>query len=98
MRKTLDKLPQAECDVLLSGIALPDGNGWDLLPLVDADLPRPTHAVAMSGHMLTATHVESEQADFRDHRDRPIDPGAKSHTRRGGRCADKPLGQRGDAL
>lgn len=76
MRESLEKLPWAECDVLLCDIFLPDGYGWDLLALVDEKLPRPTVAVAMSAGVRTEHHAESEEAGFLHHLDKPIDPAA----------------------
>lgn len=75
-REALEMLPQAGCDVLLCDISLPDGCGWDLLSLVDKSLPRPTVAVAMSADVRTESHVESEEAGFLHHLDKPIDPAA----------------------
>lgn len=74
MRQALEKLPQAECDVLLCDLLLPDGSGWDLLSLVDQNLPRPTVAVAMSADARTESHAESEEVGFLHHLDKPIDP------------------------
>ena len=74
MRQALEKLPRAECDVLLCDIFLPDGSGWDLPSLVDKDLPRPTFSVAMSAGVRTEHHVASEEAGFFHHLDKPIDP------------------------
>ena len=74
MKQALERLPQAECDVVLCDIFLPDGNGWDLPQLVDKDLPGPTFAVAMSAGVRTEHHLASEEAGFFHHLDKPIDP------------------------
>ena len=74
MRQALEKLPQAECDVLLCDVFLPDGSGWDLPSLVDKDLPRPTLAVSMCAVARTEHHVASEEAGFFYHLDKPINP------------------------
>lgn len=74
MRQALEMLPLAECDLLLCDVFLPDGSGWDLLSLVDQNLPRPTVAVAMSAAVRTEHHKESQEAGFLHHLDKPIDP------------------------
>ncbi|MBE7159065.1 MAG: response regulator, partial [Rhodospirillales bacterium] len=76
MREALEKLPQAECDVLLCDVFLPDGSGWDLPSLVDQSFSRPTVAVAMSANVRTESHLESEEAGFLHHLDKPLDPEA----------------------
>ena len=74
MRQALEKLPQAQCDVLLCDVFLPDGSGWDLPSLVNKGLARPTVAVAMSAGVQTEHHVASEEAGFFYHLDKPINP------------------------
>ena len=58
-------LPDANCDVLISDIGLPDGTGWDLLQRLH--LPRPIYAIAMSGFGMNADHARSRAAGFRHH-------------------------------
>ena len=70
--KALAALPQADCDVLISDIGLPDGNGWLLMQRLQ--LPRPVYAIAMSGFGLGADHLKSKEAGFRRHLLKPIKP------------------------
>ena len=65
-------LPEANADVLISDISLPDGTGWDLMH--DLQLPSPLYAIAMSG--LGAPELESKSlaAGFRHHLTKPFDP------------------------
>lgn len=74
MTGALAKLPHFPCDVLLCDINLPDGSGWELLPLIDAQLPLPTYAVAMSGWVGREMHDHSEAAGFHHHLDKPVTP------------------------
>jgi CheY-like chemotaxis protein len=46
--EALKEMPTANCDVLLSNIGLPDGNGWDLIQEVGKS--RPAYAIATSNH------------------------------------------------
>ena len=55
-------------------IQLPDGNGWDLLSHVDAHLPLPTYAVAMSAWTGKDVQAISEAVGFHYHLDKPIEP------------------------
>jgi CheY-like chemotaxis protein len=73
-REALDLLPDADCDVLISDIGLPDGDGWELLR--DAKLSRPIYAIAMSGFGMNADRAKSEAAGYRDHLLKPFDPDA----------------------
>jgi two-component system CheB/CheR fusion protein len=50
--EALKEMPTADCDVLLSNIGLPDGNGWDLIK--EAGKLRPRYAIAMSGFGMEA--------------------------------------------
>ena len=72
MKSALAALPAAECDVLISDIGLPDGDGWELLRQVR--LPHPIYAVAMSGFGLGADCVRSKEAGYRHHLLKPFDP------------------------
>ena len=62
--------PEANCDVLISDIGLPDGTGWDLLERLR--LPQPVYAIAMSGFGMNADHVRSRAAGFRHHLLKPF--------------------------
>ena len=72
MAEALADLPKAECDVLLSDIGLPDGDGWTLLR--QANLSRPIYAVAMSGFGMGSDQLKSREAGFRHHLLKPINP------------------------
>lgn len=74
MTEALQALPEANADVLISDIGLPDGNGWDLLR--DAHLPRPLYAIAMSGLGMNADRVRSQAAGYRHHLLKPFSPDA----------------------
>jgi len=72
MRGALEGLPKAGCDVLISDIGLPDGDGWELLRSVS--LPRPVYAIAMSGFGMMADRAKSTAAGYRHHILKPFDP------------------------
>ena len=72
MTKALATLPGAACDVLISDIGLPDGDGWMLLHHLQ--LPRPIYAVAMSGFGMGTDQIKSKEAGFRHHLLKPIKP------------------------
>ena len=67
-------LPTADCDVLISDIGLPDGNGWELLCQVRDHLPRPVFAIAMSGFGMGTDQLKSKEAGYRHHLLKPIAP------------------------
>lgn len=69
MRNALRAAPEAHCDVLISDIGLPDGDGWELLGQLK--LPRPMYAIAMSGYGMTADRTRSKAAGFRHHLVKP---------------------------
>lgn len=72
MTKALAAVPEADCDVLISDIGLPDGDGWMLMRLLQ--LTRPIYAVAMSGFGMREDHLKSQEAGYRHHLLKPIDP------------------------
>ncbi len=72
LESALADLPGADCDVLISDIGLPDGDGWDLLRR--ARLPQPIFAIAMSGFGMNADRRKSEAAGFRHHLLKPFVP------------------------
>ena len=72
MTKALAALPTADCDVLISDIGLPDGDGWMLMRHLQ--LPRPIYAIAMSGFGMGADQLRSQEAGFRHHLLKPIKP------------------------
>ena len=72
MAGALEVLPEANCDVLISDIGLPDGDGWMLLRQLK--LPRRIYAIAMSGFGMGADHLKSQEAGYRHHLLKPINP------------------------
>ncbi len=72
MAGALAALPEAHCDVLISDIGLPDGDGWTLMRRLR--LPRPIYAVAMSGFGMSADHLKSREAGYRHHLLKPLNP------------------------
>lgn len=70
MGRALRDAPAANCDVLISDIGLPDGDGWELLARLD--LPRPMYAIAMSGFGMTSDRIRSKAAGFRYHLVKPM--------------------------
>ena len=60
------------CDVLISDIGLPDGNGWELL--LQAPSPKPPYAIAMSGFGMHADRERSLAAGYRHHLLKPFPP------------------------
>jgi two-component system CheB/CheR fusion protein len=67
--EALAEFPKSHCDVLISDIGLPDGNGWDLLKQLD---PPPRFAIAMSGFGMNADSSRSRAAGFRHHLLKPF--------------------------
>ena len=72
MANALVELPDADCDVLISDIGLPDGDGWELLARVR--LSRPLYAIAMSGFGMNADRVRSKAVGYRRHLLKPFVP------------------------
>ena len=70
MREALEALPSADCQVLISDIGLPDGDGWQLLR--NARLEQPVYAIAMSGFGMNADRSTSEAAGYRRHLLKPF--------------------------
>lgn len=61
-------------DVLLSDIALPDGDGWELLGRLEQTGRRPRYAIAMSGFYGPAGSARSREAGFAVHLVKPFPP------------------------
>ena len=74
MQEALVALPDADPDVLLSDIGLPDGDGWELLRRLQGRLKRPVYALAMSGFGLNADQARSRAVGFRHHLLKPFPP------------------------
>ena len=70
MGKALRAAPRSKCDVLISDIGLPDGDGWELLGRLN--LPRPMYAIAMSGYGMTSDRTRSKAAGYRHHLVKPM--------------------------
>ena len=71
MHEALAKLPDADADVIVSDIGLPDGDGWEMLNRLQ--LPRPAYAIAMSGYGMEDDRERSMMAGFRHHLVKPMD-------------------------
>jgi len=63
-------IPGARCDVLISDIGLPDGDGWELLEGLHGF--RPPVAIAMSGFGTEADVARSMSVGFRKHLVKPF--------------------------
>ena len=70
--EALELLPDTRCDVFISDIGLPDGNGWELMER--ADLPSSVYCVAMSGFGANADRQKSRAAGYRHHLLKPFNP------------------------
>jgi two-component system CheB/CheR fusion protein len=70
--ESIARLAGRPCDVLISDIGLPDGNGWELLQ--QAPAPKPHYAIAMSGFGMHADRERSLAAGFRHHLLKPFPP------------------------
>jgi CheY-like chemotaxis protein len=72
MSQALNDIPALDCDVLISDIGLPDGDGWELLQKLE--LPRPIYAVAISGYGMNADRAKSKAVGYRHHLVKPTGP------------------------
>lgn len=72
MQEALRTVPGARCDVLISDVGLPDGNGWELLRNLGAE--RPKYAIAMSGFGMSADRERSRAVGYRHHLLKPVEP------------------------
>jgi two-component system CheB/CheR fusion protein len=70
--EALEALPGAGCEVLISDIGLPDGDGWELLRAIPP--AQRIYAIAMSGFGMTADRAKSAAAGYRHHILKPFDP------------------------
>ena len=59
-----------DCQVLISDLGLPDGDGWQLLE--QANFPQPVYAVAISGYAAESDFARSKAAGFRRHIVKPF--------------------------
>jgi DNA-binding response OmpR family regulator len=65
-------LADQACDLLLSDLSLPDGDGWELLESLGE--ARPRWAIAMSGKNSPADRAHSLAAGFQGHLGKPFLP------------------------
>jgi len=72
MREALSAIPDSGCDVLISDIGLPDGDGWELMRRLEHRRPR--YAIAMSGLGMTGDRARSRDAGFSHHLVKPTGP------------------------
>jgi CheY-like chemotaxis protein len=70
MSQALREVPKSDCDVLISDIGLPDGDGWELLNRLHLD--RPLYPIAMSGFGMTSDRARSKAAGYRYHLVKPM--------------------------
>ena len=70
--EALNEIQNANCDVLISDIRLPDGNGWDLVR--EMGKLRPRYAIAISGYGTEADREKSAKVGFRHHLVKPVSP------------------------
>lgn len=72
MASALKLAPQTPFDVLISDIGLPDGDGWELMKQLRAQMP--LKAIAMSGYGMRADIERSKAAGFAAHLIKPFGP------------------------
>jgi two-component system CheB/CheR fusion protein len=72
LTEALAALPDAGCDVLISDIGLPDGDGWELM--VRLGDHRPRYAIAMSGFGQISDRQRSLSVGYRHHLLKPVEP------------------------
>ncbi|MBS1133324.1 MAG: hypothetical protein H6R02_465 [Burkholderiaceae bacterium] len=69
MKEALRTLPLFDCDVLISDIGLPDGDGWELMQRLR--LKHPIYAVAISGFGMSTDCARSRSVGYRHHLVKP---------------------------
>ena len=72
MATALEHFPKSKCDVLISDISLPDGDGWKLLEQLKAR--RPSFAIAISGYGTKNDVNRSRSAGYNHHLIKPVLP------------------------
>jgi CheY-like chemotaxis protein len=70
VRSALAAAAEKPFDILLCDLALPDGNGWDLLRQLR--LQGPVRAIAISGYSSAEDLARSEAAGFLMHLAKPV--------------------------
>ena len=74
METALREIPKSRCDVLISDIGLPDGDGWQLMEKLGEH--RPQFAIAMSGYGAVNDQQKSRAAGYDHHLVKPFAPEA----------------------
>jgi CheY-like chemotaxis protein len=74
MATALLEIPKSHCDVLISDIGLPDGDGWQLMEKLGDN--RPHFAIAMSGYGTGNDQRRSRAAGYDHHLVKPFTPDA----------------------
>src|ERR1700759_302696 len=74
MAKALQEIPKSQCDVLISDIGLPDGDGWQLMELLGSNRPR--FAIAMSGYGTGNDQRRSRDVGYNYNLVKPFTPEA----------------------
>jgi two-component system CheB/CheR fusion protein len=72
MATALADFPRSNCEVLISDIGLPDGDGWQLMERMKSR--RPTFAIAMSGYGTGEDLHRSRSAGYNRHLVKPFPP------------------------
>jgi two-component system CheB/CheR fusion protein len=74
MEAALREIPESKCDVLISDIGLPDGDGWVLLEKLGSR--RPPFAIAISGYGTGNDQRKSRAIGYNSHLVKPFLPSA----------------------
>jgi len=74
MEAALREIPESKCDVLISDIGLPDGDGWLLLERLGSR--RPLFAIAISGYGTGNDQQKSRAVGYDSHLVKPFLPDA----------------------
>ena len=74
MATALREIPKSGCDVLISDIGLPDGDGWQLMENLGEK--RPKFAIAMSGYGTGNDQRRSREVGYNHHLVKPFTPDA----------------------
>jgi CheY-like chemotaxis protein len=72
MTTALRDIPNSRCDVLISDIGLPDGDGWQLMEKLGSN--RPPIAIAMSGYGTGNDQQKSREVGYSHHLVKPFTP------------------------
>jgi DNA-binding response OmpR family regulator len=74
MATALREIPDSQCDILISDIGLPDGDGWQLMEQLAKN--RPPFAIAMSGYGTGNDQRRSLAIGYNYHLVKPFTPDA----------------------